>query len=211
MFTSISATSTTANADAAIPEYATGTLNATTKRSTGYAAAVAASVVLVNALLSPTTATAQLRTGLAALTDLSVGAAVKKDNSHVAVATPDRTRRNGADIAFALALAIRSVTVEPRREDVPQNETRLGLARKGFVTTAPGQKADHLSRLLRLKRRPQMRVQDILSTKGAKLSAILPDASIREAAPSSLHFKRPSSLLKNREIWGSSAGVVMGG
>jgi hypothetical protein len=29
-----------------------------------------------------------------------------------------------------------------------------------------------------------MRVQDILRTKGAKLSAILPDASIREAAPS---------------------------
>ena len=41
MFTSISATSTTANADAAIPEHATGSLNATTKRSTGYAAAVA--------------------------------------------------------------------------------------------------------------------------------------------------------------------------
>jgi hypothetical protein len=58
MFTSISATSTTTNADAAIPEHATGSLNATTKRSTGYAAAVAASVVLF-ALLSPTTATAQ--------------------------------------------------------------------------------------------------------------------------------------------------------
>jgi len=43
-----------------------------------------------------------------------------------------------------------------------------------------------------------MRVQDILRTKGAKLSAILPDASIREAAPSSLQLKRPSSLLKNR-------------
>jgi hypothetical protein len=36
-----------------------------------------------------------------------------------------------------------------------------------------------------------MRVQDILRTKGAKLSAILPDASIREAAPSSLQLKRP--------------------
>jgi hypothetical protein len=35
-----------------------------------------------------------------------------------------------------------------------------------------------------------MRVQDILRTKGAKLSAILPDASIREAAPSSLQLKR---------------------
>jgi hypothetical protein len=91
MFTSISATSTTAKADAAIPEYATGSLNATTKRSTGYAAAVAASVVLF-ALLSPTTATAQ-QDRVSALTDLSIGAAVKNDNSHVAVATPDR---NGA-------------------------------------------------------------------------------------------------------------------
>ena len=35
-----------------------------------------------------------------------------------------------------------------------------------------------------------MRVQDILRTKGAKLSAISPDASIREAAPSSLQLKR---------------------
>jgi hypothetical protein len=91
MFTSISATSTTANADAAIPEHATGSLNATTKRSTGYAAAVAASVVLF-ALLSPTTATAQ-QDRVSALTELSVGAAAKNANSHVAVATPDR---NGA-------------------------------------------------------------------------------------------------------------------
>src|ERR1700730_10952852 len=70
---------------------------------------------------------------------------------------------------------------------------KRSLAGAGAPTTAPGQRdrseADHLSRLLRLKRRPQMRVQDILRTKGAKLSAILPDASIREAAPSSLQLK----------------------
>ncbi|PNE10174.1 MAG: hypothetical protein CR217_15850 [Beijerinckiaceae bacterium] len=43
-----------------------------------------------------------------------------------------------------------------------------------------------------------MRVQDILRTKGAKLSAILPDASIREAAPSSLSL---SALEHDPEKW----------
>ena len=116
MFTSISATGTTANADAAIPEHATGSLNATTKRSTGYAAAIAASVVLF-ALLSPTTATAQ-QDRVSALTELSVGAAAKNANSHVAVATPDR---NGATALTSHLPWLAPVGHrQPRREDVPR-------------------------------------------------------------------------------------------
>ena len=127
MFTSISATSTTANADAAIPEHATGSLNATTKRSTGYAAAVAASVVLF-ALLSPTTATAQ-QDRVSALTDLSVGAAVKNANSHVAVATPDR---NGATALTSHLPWLAPVGHrQPRREDVPR-ERQQQLLDKGI-------------------------------------------------------------------------------
>jgi hypothetical protein len=120
MFTSISATTRTANADAAIPEHATGSLNATTKRSTGYAAAVAASVVLF-ALLSPATATAQ-QERVSALTDQSVGAA--DDDSHVAVATPDR---NGASHLPWLAPVGHR---QPRREDVPQNEASSARLRQ---------------------------------------------------------------------------------
>jgi hypothetical protein len=126
MFTTISATTTTANADAAIPEHATGSLNATTKRSTGYAAAVAASVVLFG-LLSPTTATAQ-QDRVSALTDLSVGAAVKNDNSHVAVATPDR---NGATALTSHLPWLAPVGHrQPRREDVPQNEASSARLRQ---------------------------------------------------------------------------------
>jgi hypothetical protein len=126
MFTSISATSTTANADAAIPEHATGSLNATTKRSTGYAAAVAASVVLF-ALLSPTTATAQ-QDRVSALTELSVGAAAKNANSHVAVATPDRNGPTAltSHLPWLAPVGHR----QPRREDVPQNEASSARERQ---------------------------------------------------------------------------------
>src|SRR5580704_9203372 len=127
MFTSMSATSTTANADAAIPEHATGSLNATTKRSTGYAAAVAASVVLF-ALLSPTTATAQ-QDRVSALTELSVGAAAKNaNNSHVAVATPDRNGPTAltSHLPWLAPVGHR----QPRREDVPQNEASSARERQ---------------------------------------------------------------------------------
>ena len=115
MFTSISATSTTANADAAIPEHATGSLNATTKRSTGYAAAVAASIVLF-ALLSPTTATAQ-QDRVSALTDL-----------HVAVATPDRNDATAltSHLPWLAPVGHR----QPRREDVPENEASSARERQ---------------------------------------------------------------------------------
>jgi hypothetical protein len=123
MFTSIpeveAASSTRADVDAAIAESAIGSKNATAKRSTRYAPAVAAGVVLFG-LLSPAKATAQ-EDRISALTDLSVGATAT-------VVTPARNR------AMALTSHLPWLAPvghrQPRRVDVPQDESLLAGERE---------------------------------------------------------------------------------
>lgn len=122
MFTSIpaveSVTRTTVDADAAIPESAIGSSNATTKGSTRYAAALAAGVLLFG-LLSPATATVpQKRVG--APSDMSVSANLKNDNSQAAIAIPERNSAMAlmSHLPWLAPVGHR----QPRKIDVPQIE-----------------------------------------------------------------------------------------
>lgn len=122
MFTSLptfqSTISTTAHAGAAIAESAIGSSNATTKRSTGCAAAVAAGIVLFG-LLSPAKASVQ-QESVSVFPDLPVIATTGNDNSHAAIAVPARNR--------AMALTSHSPWLapvghrQPRKIDAPKNE-----------------------------------------------------------------------------------------
>jgi hypothetical protein len=130
MFTSVpaseSAIGTTAPADAAI--HASGSSDATTKRSAKYAATVAAGVFLFS-LLSPEKATAQ-QERVSAATDLSVIATTAGERSHAAIATPGGCPPTSA-VGRNLAMELTSHSPwlapichwQPRSVDVPQGET----------------------------------------------------------------------------------------
>ena len=97
------------------------------KRSTSYAAVVAAGLVLFG-LLSPTAATAQQ--SASAVTDLSVSAPATDGARHAVAARPDR---NGATPLTSHSPWLAPVGHrQPRRADVPKDEASTARERQQF-------------------------------------------------------------------------------